>query len=124
MKIQINGFDIELNTEESNMTVKVLDANGKELSNNTYNQSSTTGEEITPVDMPSAEDTATEEPATEEPATEEPATEEPATEEPATEEPATEEPATEEPATEEPNMGESFVPDFETFKKLRKAGKI
>lgn len=113
MKIQINGFDIEVNTEESNMTVKVLDANGKELSNNTYTQSATPGEEITPVDMPSAEDTAAQ-PATEEtPAAEETPT--------ADAQPAS---AAEETTEEEPAVGESFVPDFETFKKLRKDGKI
>ena len=114
MKLQINGFDIEVNTEESNMTVKVLDANGKELSNNTYTQSATPGEEITPVDMPSAEDTATEEPA------ETPAEGE-TTEIPAE---GTEEPAAEGETAEEPAVGESFIPDFETFKKMRKEKKI
>lgn len=110
MKIQINGFDIEINTEEANMTVKVLDANGKELSNNTYTQSSTQ-DEVTPVDMPSAEDTATTEPAAEEtPAPEE------------TPETTEETPA--EGAVEEPAVGESFMPDFDTFKKLRKEGKL
>lgn len=38
MKIQINGFDIEINTNEAEMSVKVLDASGKELANNTYTQ--------------------------------------------------------------------------------------
>ena len=101
MKLQINGFDIEVNTEESNMTVKVLDANGKELSNNTYTQSSTEDEDITPVDMPSAEDTMTDEPAEE-----------------------TEEETTDEPAEETEEFGESFIPDFETFKKLRADKKL
>lgn len=117
MKLQINGFDIEVNTEESNMTVKVLDANGKELSNNTYTQSATPGEEITPVDMPSAEDTATEEPA-ETPAEGE-TTETPAE---GTEEPAAEGETAQN--AEEPAVGESFIPDFETFKKMRKEKKI
>ena len=112
MKLQINGFDIEVNTEESNMTVKVLDANGKELSNNTYTQTATPGNEITPVDMPSAEDAATTEPA---------ATETPEGETAA--QPA-EEPAAQPAETEEPAVGESFIPDFDTFKKMRKEGKI
>jgi hypothetical protein len=123
MKLQINGFDIEVNTEESNMTVKVLDANGKELSNNTYTQSATPGEEITPVDMPSAEDTATTEPATDAPA-EGTEGETPAegTEGETPAEGTEGETPTE--STEEPAVGESFIPDFETFKKMRKENKI
>lgn len=58
MKIQINGFDIEVLTEESNLTIKVIDANGKELSNNTFTQQEATSTEINAVDMPSVEDTA------------------------------------------------------------------
>lgn len=122
MKIQINGFDIEVNTEESNLAVKVLDANGKELSNNTYNQSSTTGDEIKPVEMPSAENT--EPTSTEQPA-----------EQSTEENPVTGESTPAENNTEAPQqgdvtdantdiMGEGFVPDFETFKKLRSEGKI
>lgn len=122
MKIQINGFDIEVNTEESNLAVKVLDANGKELSNNTYNQSSTTEDEITPVEMPSAENT--EPTSTEQPA-----------EQPTEGTPEGGESTPAENNTEAPEqgdvtdantdiMGEGFVPDFETFKKLRSEGKI
>ena len=51
MKIQIDGFDIELLTEEGTMTIKVLDANGKELSNNTYNQTETTDTEVQSTDV-------------------------------------------------------------------------
>lgn len=39
MKIQINGFDIELLENDSNISLKITDASGKELSNNTYAQS-------------------------------------------------------------------------------------
>ena len=46
MKIQINGFDIELNTEEANLSIKVMDAEGKELSNNTYTQTEIDTEEV------------------------------------------------------------------------------
>lgn len=97
MKIQLNGFDIEINTDEANMSIKVLDANGKELSNNTYSQSSEIEDEIKKTDMPSANDVAqnTKETETE-----------------------TEENETEENETEE--TLENFIPDFETFKKLKK----
>ena len=115
MKLQINGFDIEVNTEESNMTVKVLDANGKELSNNTYTQSLEQGETITPVDMPSAEDTAAETP------TETPTEGVPTEDATSGSELPTEDDAD---ADADANVGESFVPDFDTFKKLRKEGKI
>lgn len=116
MKIQINGFDIEVNTEESNMSVKVLDANGKELSNNTYTQSSTNDEEVAKVDMPSVENT---EPVV---AQVQPSTQ-PETKTQSTEEqPSQPVQSTEEQPTED--TGESFIPTFETFKKLRKEGKI
>lgn len=58
MKIQLNGFDIEINTDETNMVIKVMDASGKELSNNTYEQSLDDEGNANPVDMPSAEETA------------------------------------------------------------------
>lgn len=58
MKIQLNGFDIEINTEETNMTVKVMDASGKELSNNTFEQSLDSDGTPNPAEMPSAEETA------------------------------------------------------------------
>jgi len=111
MKIQINGFDIEVNTEESNMTVKVLDSTGKELSNNTYTQSLESGDEIKPVDIPSTEETVTEPGVQETPA------------QPVQGEEAVqgEEPVQDEEAAQ---TGESFIPDFETFKILRKTGKI
>ena len=116
MKIQINGFDLEINTDEANLSVKVMDANGKELSNNTYTQSSETTDEVTDVDMPTA-DTVEPEAGAEEGVTEE-TPEEGATEEGAEDLPPVEgEEGTE--GTEEENVGESFVfdlPDFETFK--------
>ncbi len=58
MKIQINGFDIEILTEEQNLMIKILDASGKELSNNTYEQSEegAGSSEITQPEMGSSED--------------------------------------------------------------------
>ena len=113
MKLQINGFDIEVNTDDANMTIKVLDASGKELSNNTYNQSTESGEEINKVDMPSAEETTT--PVQPE------KTVQPAVQET---EPAQTQPSAQPVQGEEQEVGESYMPDFETFKKLRKLGKI
>ncbi len=107
MKIQIDGFDIELLTEEGTMTIKVLDANGKELSNNTYNQTETTDSDVQSTTVPTAEETATNvEPITDV-------------------QPETTETPNEVPATEENNgLEEGFVPTLEQFKKLRKEGKI
>jgi hypothetical protein len=107
MKIQINGFDIEINTEEANLSMKVMDANGKELSNNTYTQTEIETEEVTDVEVPSAEDAATEEPVED---TEEETTEEEPVED--TEEETTEEPVED---TEEETLGESYMPDLETY---------
>ena len=39
IKLTVNGFDIEIDTADENMSLKVLDASGKELSNNSYVQS-------------------------------------------------------------------------------------
>lgn len=120
MKIQINGFDIEINTEEANMSVKVLDANGKELSNNTYTQSPAGDDEINNVDMPSAQNTDETNPPAQDLDSTEAQT-------------GTEGEENLSPvgvandvqqATEEEQTGESYIPDFETFKKLRKAKKI
>ncbi len=56
MKIQINGFDIEIITDDTTLTMKVLDASGKELSNNTFEQSDAQGaQEVQPADLKSAE---------------------------------------------------------------------
>lgn len=111
MKLQINGFDIEINTEESNLTMTVIDANGKELSNQTYAQTEATQTtEVTPVDMPSAEDTAN---ATAD------ADATPAT----TDAPATPDATAEAPAA-EGEVIENVIPDYETFRKLRLEGKI
>lgn len=52
MKIQINGFDIEINTSDTEMMVKVIDANGQELSNNTYSQSLDTSDGVEDVEIP------------------------------------------------------------------------
>ena len=114
MKIQINGFDLEINTDEANLSVKVMDANGKELSNNIYTQTSETSDEVTDVDMPTADTVEPE--GSEEGVTEEKPEE--STEE-TTEETTVEELPPIEGEESEENMGESFVfnlPDFETFK--------
>ena len=52
MKIQLNGFDIEINTSDTEMMVKVIDANGQELSNNTYSQSLDTSDGVEDVEIP------------------------------------------------------------------------
>ena len=112
MKLQINGFDIEINTEEANLSMRVIDANGKELSNQTYAQTpATQSTEVTPATVPSAEDTANATP---------PATDANAAADASTTPDAT---ATAAPGTEE-QVGEGFIPDFESFKKLRKDKKI
>lgn len=115
MKIQINGFDIEINTDDVTMSVKIIDASGKELSNNTYSQtmSGDNSEEITEPDVNTPEETASEE---EEISTEENVEDTEATEN--TEEPPTEE---EEIAEEDMTLeNENFIPTFEQFKKLIK----
>lgn len=56
MKIDINGFTVSITTEDQNLGIKVTDANGKELSNNTYSQKSTI-EEPVQAPMPSVEET-------------------------------------------------------------------
>lgn len=55
MKIQINGFDIEILTDETTMTMKVVDATGKELSNNTFEQTTGDDVQVQPTDLPSAQ---------------------------------------------------------------------
>lgn len=52
MKIQLNGFDIEINTSDTEMMVKVIDANGQELSNNTYTQTLDTSDGVEDVEIP------------------------------------------------------------------------
>lgn len=108
MKIQINGFDIEVNTDEANLSIKVLDATGKELSNNTFAQSLDTAAQTTPVDMPSAEDTANAAPVQGAEGEIAPTT-------------PTEGQPVETPETE---LAEGLVPTFEQFKRLRAAGKL
>ena len=107
MKIQFNGFDIEINQDDTNIAVKVMDANGKELSNNSYMQSmdSESEEEIQDADVTSVEDAAAEE-----------GVEETSDDTESTEGDETEE---EEEETEE-EVGESYMPSFEDFKKKLK----
>lgn len=113
MKIQINGFDIEINTDDVTMSVKIIDASGKELSNNTYSQTMAgdNSEEITEPDVNTPEETASEEEITEpEENTENP-------------EENTDEPPSEEDEIAEEDMtleNENFIPTFEQFKKLTK----
>lgn len=111
MKIQTNGFDIEINTDEATMSVKIIDASGKELSNNTYAQTMEGDEssEITEPDLNTPEETAEEETTEEMPVDGEETTEEETTEEPVDGEETTEEDKTLE--------NESYFPTFEEFKK-------
>jgi len=110
MKIQTNGFDIEINTDDATMSVKIIDASGKELSNNTYSQTmeGEESEEIVQPDLNTPEETAEEEAAPEETVEEQP------TEEETTEETTEEEPAEEEDKTLE---NENYMPTFEEFMK-------
>jgi hypothetical protein len=52
MKIQINGFDIEILEETTSLAIKVIDASGKELSNNTYAQTNDGADENSDVIEP------------------------------------------------------------------------
>ncbi len=101
MKIQINGFDIEVNTEEEAMSIKVIDASGKELSNNTYAQTmeGSDDENIENVEVPGVEEVEPTEETEELAETEEVVEEEPVDD------------------TEEEITEEGFIPDFESFKK-------
>lgn len=56
MKLQIAGFDIEFNQDQDTLAIKVLDANGKELSNNTYSQSLDTTDDVEDVTVPGVEE--------------------------------------------------------------------
>jgi penicillin-binding protein 1A len=113
MKIQTNGFDIEINTDDATMSVKIIDASGKELSNNTYSQTmeGEQSEEIVEPDLNTPEETAEEEATPEETVEEQP------TEEETTEEPIEEEPTEEEDKTLE---NENYMPTFEEFMKKTK----
>lgn len=102
MKLQIDGFDIEIVSNAENLTLKVIDASGKELSNNTYQQTNSSEEEPEQVDIPAVEDTETSEEGVQE------------------ETPTT----TDEEGEETEEVIEGLdLPDFETFKKLLKEGK-
>jgi hypothetical protein len=58
MKITLNGFEIEIMENDTQLTIAVKDAAGKELSNNTYEQEETSEEvPVQPVDMPSVQTT-------------------------------------------------------------------
>ncbi len=55
MKILLNGFEFEIMSDDTQVTVKVTDAEGTELSNNTYTQK-TASDEVKPAQMPSVQD--------------------------------------------------------------------
>lgn len=109
MKIQLNGYDIEILTNEADISIKVMDATGKELSNNTYTQAAQTETEVKPVEMKTADQVAEE--TTVEGGDENAAG-------------ATEEVTGEKPAGEAEVTGESKFYSFEEFKKLMKEGKL
>lgn len=111
MKLQLNGFDIEINTDDVNITLKIMDANGKELSNNTYSQSMDQSDDVIDVDVPETEEIADDAETSEE---------EPIETGDDTEL-TDEESGVEDEDNNEEEMGESFIVDFETFKRnLRK----
>ena len=56
MKILISGFELEINENDSNLTLIVKDASGKELLNDTYEQE--VQSQVEPAQVPSAEDVA------------------------------------------------------------------
>jgi hypothetical protein len=118
MKIQIDGFDIEIDTTDDQMAIKVIDANGKELSNNTYSQSLDLTDDIEDVDVPAVEEVEDEN-------IEDETEDEELTDELEDEEETTEEDDTELEDLEDDleDLGESFM-TFEQYKKRnRKATK-
>jgi len=119
MKIQINGFDIEINTEDTNMVVKVLDASGKELSNNTFAQSTDANAAPDAVDMPSAEDTASTDNPDDTGSSPEDDGSQPPIETP---EPGEGNEGENQEITDD-EMAEGFCPSFEQFKKMNEAKK-
>lgn len=121
MKIQLNGFDIEINTEETNMTVKVMDASGKELSNNTFEQSLDGDATPNPADMPSAEETASDDSNPEGNEGEEIQDTEGVQDDGAG---APEVQGAEGTEVTEEELGEGLIPSFEQFKKMNEAKKL
>lgn len=114
MKIQIAGFDIEINEDGANLAIKVIDANGTELSNNSYTQSISTDDTIEDTDIPAVEETDIEETDIEE-------TEETTDAEETTEETTEDDDIDfEDGDFEDEELGESFIPDFATFKNRKK----
>lgn len=102
MKLELNGFAIEIDTNETSLMVKVMDASEKVLSDNTYEQTSTeqvTDVTETPVEevTPQAEETTDTTTTTEE-------------------KPSGETTTTTE---EETKVEEMMMPTFEAFKKLK-----
>lgn len=113
MKLQIAGFDIEFNQDQDTLAIKVLDANGKELSNNTFSQSLDTTDDVDDVAVPGVEevDETTEDETTE--------TEEETTDEETTEEETDEVEDLEDELEDLEDLEESFM-TFEQYKKRKK----
>jgi hypothetical protein len=111
MKIQINGFDNEILTEEQNLMIKILDASGKELSNNTYEQSEegAGSSEITQPEMGSSEDIVSTQEEETQPGMEDTQTQ-----------PETQEEENENEDGEQTMEKLINFPDYETYKKNRK----
>lgn len=106
MKIQIGGFDIEINNDGESMSIKIMDASGKELSNNTYSQTLEGNSDTEEVQEPAEQ---TPEQIAEEPEMETEETEE-------SPEGADLDAELDATAEEDTETSESFLPDFETFK--------
>lgn len=110
MKIQIDGFDIEIETSDADMMVKVIDANGQELSNNTYAQTLETSDDVEDVDVPSVDDMGDDEEGVEETDTDE---------EDDTDGEDDNEDDTDIDGEDDITFDENKVYDFKTFKKLK-----
>jgi hypothetical protein len=114
MKLQINGFDIEINTDEANITMKVMDANGKELSNNTFTQSMEQTDDVIDVDMPETDEIADE--VVEDEIADD-VVEDDVVEDDVVEDDEVEDDEVEDDEVVEDEVGESFILNFEDFKK-------
>lgn len=116
MKIQISGFDIEINEDGTNLSIKVMDSTGTELSNNSYQQNISTDDTIQDTELPAVDEVAPEDTMVDDSETENTETEN--TEEVENQETTDEIPEQTEAEEDEAQvMGESLLVDFETFKK-------
>lgn len=118
MKIQMNGFDIEIETSDADMMVKVIDANGQELSNNTYAQTLETSDDVEDVDVPSVDDMGDDEEENEEGVEETDTEDEESSDD--TDDDTDDDTETDDVDGEDDiTFDENKVYDFETFKKLK-----